>query len=170
MAIVTKIKDGDDQPNGGAGIVSMSSKGLSAADKIGADVSISPFPPHTAGQLDNSNDVTNTALNHKFDSDNVNFAPIGLGLAGGENATGVVVSAITGRSIEVVDYVIVAEKATTIEFLGGSTPLVSGVHLAANGGVSANSVDGLFETTQGVALQVSTSSGVIGGHISYRVV
>ena len=80
MAIVTKIKDGDDQPNGGAGIVSMSSKGLSAADKIGADVSISPFPPHTAGQLDNSNDVTNAALNHKFDSENVNFAPIGLAL------------------------------------------------------------------------------------------
>ena len=91
-------------------------------------------------------------------------------MTGGENATGIVVSAITGRSIEVVDYVVVAEKATTIEFLGGAIPLVSGVHLAANGGVSANSVDGLFETSQGVDLQISTSSGVLGGHVSYRVV
>lgn len=171
MAIVQKIKNGDGQPNGGEGIVGMAgAKGLTAAEKIGSNVSLTPFPPLTASQLDESNNVINAALNHKFDADNVNFAPIGLGLAGGENATGIVVSAITGRSIEVVDYVVVAEKATTIEFLGASTPLVSGVHIAANGGISANSVDGLFETAQGVNLQISTSSGVLGGHVSYRIV
>ena len=91
-------------------------------------------------------------------------------MAGGENATGVVVSAISERSIEVVGYTVVAEKATTIEFLSNDTPIVSGVNFAANGGASVNSDEGVMVTSAGEALKVSTSSGVLGGHLSYRVV
>ena len=84
--------------------------------------------------------------------------------------SGIIVSAIAGRAIEVVDYTVVAEKATTVEFLSNTTPLVSGVNFAANGGASVNSNDGVMVTSAGESLQVSTSSGVLGGHLSYRLV
>lgn len=170
-SISAKIKSGNDQPQGGKGVVGIAgARGLAAADKIDSNHTVSPFPPLASSKIDDSISVINADLTHRFDADNVNFASIGVGLTGGENATGVVVSSVGGRSFEVVDYVVVAEKATTIEFLGGTTPLLSGVKLAANGGISANSVDGLFETSQGVDLQVSTSSGILGGHVSYRIV
>tara|TARA_E500000305_G_scaffold40192_1_gene30746 strand:+ start:277 stop:795 length:519 start_codon:yes stop_codon:yes gene_type:complete len=169
--VTQKIIDGNDQPQGGEGVVSIAgARGLAAADKIGANNTVSPFPPLQPTQIDSPNAVTNATLEYRFNSDEVRFAPIGLNTAGAENATGVVVSSVAGRAIEVVDYTVVAEKATTVEFLSNTTPLVSGVHFAANGGASVNSDEGVMVTTTGEALQISTSSGVLGGHLSYRLV
>jgi len=169
--VTQKIIDSNDQPQGGAGIVSIAgANALSAADKLSSNNTVSPFPPLTAGKIDRTNAVTNSALSYRFNSDEVRFAPIGLNTPGAENATGVVVSAIAGRAIEVVDYTVVAEKATTVEFLSNNTPLVSGVHFAANGGASVNSEEGVMVTSAGEALKISTSSGVLGGHLSYRLV
>jgi len=171
MAVSQKIIDSNDQPQGGEGIVSIAgAKGLSAADKLSANNTVSPFPPLQATQIDDSNSVTNVKFDNKFNADDVKFAAIGLGSAGGANATGVVVSAISERAIEVVGYTVVAEKATTIEFLSNDTPIVSGVNFAANGGASVNSDEGVMVTSNGEALKISTSSGVLGGHLSYRVV
>tara|TARA_R110000744_G_scaffold91095_1_gene176895 strand:+ start:1104 stop:1619 length:516 start_codon:yes stop_codon:yes gene_type:complete len=171
MTVTQKIITGNDQPQGGEGIVSIAgARGLSAADKLGANNTVSPFPPLLTTQIDNSNANTNSVLNYRLNSDEISFAPVGVNTTGGSNATGVIVSAIAGRSIEVVDYTIVAEKATTVQFLSNTTPLVSGVYFAANGGASASSDGGLMVTTLGQALQISTSSGVLGGHLSYRIV
>jgi hypothetical protein len=171
MSVTKKIIDGNDQPQGGEGIVSIAgARGLSASDKIGANNTLNSFPPLQPTQIDSPNSVTNDTFNYRFNSDEVRFAPIGLNTTGAENATGVVVSAITGRSIEVVDYTIVAEKQTTVDFLSNSTPIVSGVHFAANGGASVSSNEGVMATSAGESLQVSTSSGVLGGHLSYRLV
>ena len=41
---------------------------------------------------------------------------------------------------------------------------------AANGGASVSSDEGVMVTDNGEALQISTTSGVLGGHLSYRVV
>ena len=55
MAVSQKIINLNDQPNGGAGIVSIAgARGLAAADKIGANISVSPFPPLQPSQLDMS--------------------------------------------------------------------------------------------------------------------
>ena len=166
-----KIIDGNPQPQGGEGIVSIAgAKGLAAADKLSSNNIVSPFPPLSASEIDNANAVSDNILSYRFNSDEVRFAPIGLNTAGAENATGVIVSAIAGRAIEVVDYTVVAEKASTVEFLSNNTPLVSGIHFAANGGASVNSNEGVMVTSAGESLQVSTSSGVLGGHLSYRLV
>ena len=171
MAVTQKIIDGNDQPQGGAGVVSIAgAKGLSAADKVGANNTLSPFPPLQPTQIDSPNSVTNSTFDYRFNSDEVRFAPIGLNTTGGENATGIVVGAIAGRAIEVVDYTVVAEKETSVEFLSSSTPIVSGMHFAANGGASVSSNEGVMVTSAGESLQLSTSSGVLGGHLSYRLV
>ena len=53
MAVSQKIKSGDDQPNGGEGIVSIGgARGLTAADKISSNHQVSPFPPLLPSQLD----------------------------------------------------------------------------------------------------------------------
>lgn len=169
--VTQKIINSNPQPQGGEGIVSIAgARGLAAADKLSSNNTVSPFPPLLATEIDNTNAVTNGVLGYRFNSDEVRFAPIGLNISGGANATGVVVSSVAGRAIEVVNYTVVAEKATTVEFLSNTTPLVSGVHFAANGGASVNSEEGVMVTSTGESLQVSTSSGVLGGHLSYRLV
>ena len=166
-----KIINSNPQPQGGEGIVSIAgARGLAAADKLSSNNTVAPFPPLLASQIDNANAVTNSALGYRFNSDEVRFAPIGLNTTGGENATGIVVGAIAGRAIEVVDYTVVAEKETSVEFLSSSTPIVSGIHFAANGGASVSSNEGVMVTSAGESLQLSTSSGVLGGHLSYRLV
>ena len=171
MAVSQKIINSNDQPQGGEGIVSIAgAKGLTAAEKIGANNTVSPFPPLQSSQLDQSNAVITNNLEYRYNSDEVRFAAIGVGTNGGENATGVVVSAITGRSIEVVDYTVVSEKSSTVQFLTDTTPLTSGMPFAANGGASVSSDEGVMVTDNGEALQISTTSGVLGGHLSYRVV
>ena len=55
MAVSQKVISGNDQPSGGGGIVSIAgARGLAAADKIGANNSVSPFPPLQTSQLDMS--------------------------------------------------------------------------------------------------------------------
>jgi hypothetical protein len=171
MAVTKKIIDSNTQPQGGAGIVSIAgARGLAASEKLGSNNTLSPFPPLLSSEIDNLNAVTDDLLNYRLNSDEVSFAPIGVNITGGANATGVVVSSVAGRSIEVVDYTVVAEKRTTVEFLSNDTPLVSGINFAANGGASVTSVDGVMVTSLGESLKISTSSGVLGGHLSYRLV
>lgn len=171
MAVTQKIINSNPQPQGGEGIVSIAgARGLAAADKLSSNNTLGPFPPLLSSQIDDTNAVTDGLFDYRFNSDEVRFAPIGLNVAGGSNATGIIVSSIAGRSIEVVDYTIVTEKATTVQFLSSDTPIVSGVHFAANGGASVSSEGGVMTTSLGESLKISTSSGVLGGHLSYRVV
>ena len=53
MAVSQKIVGGNDQPNGGEGIVSIGgARGLTAANKISSNHQVSPFPPLLPSQLD----------------------------------------------------------------------------------------------------------------------
>ena len=55
MAISDKIISGNDQPNGGQGIVGVAgARGLAAADKVDSNHTVSPFPPYLSSQLDMS--------------------------------------------------------------------------------------------------------------------
>jgi|TARA_R110000824_G_scaffold5401_2_gene25020 hypothetical protein len=64
--VAQKVKTGDDQPNGGAGIVSIAgARGLTAANKIDSNHSLSP--PISASLIDQSIDVMYNNLNHRFD-------------------------------------------------------------------------------------------------------
>ena len=71
MAVSQKIKSGDDQPNGGEGIVSIGgARGLTAANKISANHQVSPFPPLLPSQMDWSVAVADARLNTRFDDTN----------------------------------------------------------------------------------------------------
>ena len=71
MAVSQKIKSGDDQPNGGEGIVSIGgARGLTAADKISSNHQVSPFPPLLPSQLDSTIAGINPRLNTRFDDTN----------------------------------------------------------------------------------------------------
>jgi hypothetical protein len=67
MAVSQKIITGNDQPQGGEGIVSIAgARGLSASDKLGANNTVSPFPPILATQIDQSIAVINGSLNGRY--------------------------------------------------------------------------------------------------------
>jgi len=67
MAVSQKIITGNDQPQGGEGIVSIAgARGLSVADKLGANNTVSPFPPILATQIDQSIAVINGRLNGRY--------------------------------------------------------------------------------------------------------
>ena len=67
MAVTQKIVSGDAQPNGGQGIVSMAgANGLTAANKISANYSVSSSPPLDGTQLDRSIAVMNGSLDGRY--------------------------------------------------------------------------------------------------------
>ena len=64
--VVQKVVSGDDQPNGGAGIVSIAgARGLTAANKIDSNPSLSP--PISASLIDESINVMYDNLKGRFD-------------------------------------------------------------------------------------------------------
>lgn len=80
-----------------------------------------------------------------------------------------VVSGVTGRSIIVDSYTVGATGASTFRFLSGTGNYLSGtMGLSSNGSVSVSSGAGLT-TVSGEALVISTSS-VVGGNVTYRIV
>lgn len=173
MAISQKIIAGNDQPSGGNGIVSIGgARGLGTSGTLLTEVSstniVSPFPPLNASQLDTSVATNNSELNYRYNADEVYTA--NLGISG--NGTQSVVDAIAGHSIDVVSYAFIASAATTFQWLSDSTPISSGMAVAANGGAAFSATeDGpLLSTNQGEALKISSTAGTVGGHISYKVV
>lgn len=93
--------------------------------------------------------------------------PLSIATTGG---TTVLVSGVTGRSIEVDNYTVVASGATGVRFLSGSTNITGPMSLAANGSVSANTDNGyLMKTASGESLSIASTS-TVSGHLSYRIV
>lgn len=80
------------------------------------------------------------------------------------------VAAVTGKKIRVLSYSLVAAGAVTVKFQSGSTgtDLTGAMSIAANGTVSADSVNGLFETAASTLLNLSLGGAVsVTGHITY---
>lgn len=67
MAVSQKIITGNDQPQGGEGIVSIAgARGLTAAEKIGSNNTVSPFPPLLTTQIDESISVINARMDGRY--------------------------------------------------------------------------------------------------------
>lgn len=80
-------------------------------------------------------------------------------------------AAIPGRQFEVLSYAFVCSAASTVTFESNTTVIGGPFAVAANGGVSANGGgEALFTTAVGEALNVQTTVGDIGGHITYRII
>lgn len=78
------------------------------------------------------------------------------------------VSAVTGKKIRVLSYAIVASAAVTVQFASASTAKSGAMSLDANGGVSAQAQQGLFETASAEALRLNLGGAVqVSGHLSY---
>ena len=70
--VAQKARNSDDQPNGGACIVSIAgAKGLTAANKVSSNHTLSP--PISASLIDQSIDVMYNRLNHRLD-DYMNYS------------------------------------------------------------------------------------------------
>ena len=67
MAVSVKIISGNDQPQGGQGIVSIAgARGLTAANKIGSNNTVSPFPPLQPSQIDQSIAVIDARMDGRY--------------------------------------------------------------------------------------------------------
>lgn len=78
------------------------------------------------------------------------------------------VAAVPGKKIRVLSYVLVAAGAVTAQFASASSARTGAMPLAANGGVSAQSPTGLFETAVNEALRLNLGGAVqVSGHLSY---
>ena len=117
--------------------------------------------------INQTEEVTATSgeLAYKYNSDFLYYALINVAAG----ATSTIVPAIDGQSINVVDYTILAGADTDVSFLSDTTYLARGMEIAERRGISANSDGGLFETNDGEALKLSTTSGTINGHVSYNI-
>ena len=78
---------------------------------------------------------------------------------------------IPGKQFEVLSYAFVCSAASTVTFESNTTVIGGPFAVAANGGVSADGGgEALFTTAVGEALNVQTTVGDIGGHITYRII
>ncbi len=84
----------------------------------------------------------------------------------------VIVAAVTGKRIRVINYVLTAAGVVSVTFRSGTTALTGAMPLAANGGISvAGAQPGFWlQTAAGEALNLSLSAAVqVSGHITYDV-
>lgn len=87
-------------------------------------------------------------------------------------ATQLLAAGIPGRQFEVLSYTFVCDAASTVTFESNSTVIGGPFAVAANGGVATNASNEsyLFVTEVGEALNITTTAGNIGGHLTYRIV
>lgn len=94
----------------------------------------------------------------------IKFAVVDVATAGDNT----IVSAVAGKKIRVLNYVLVSSAANTVIWKSATTNISGGMQLAANGGISAESQFGLFETNAGEALILNLSAAnSVDGHIAY---
>lgn len=82
----------------------------------------------------------------------------------------IVVAAIPGKKIRVVDYVIISSSAQGAKWQSNTTDISGNLTMDANGGAGATSEEGLFETATGEALRLlPDGAGTVSGHITYWI-
>jgi hypothetical protein len=98
------------------------------------------------------------------------LTPKHAAISASQAGSNVLVAAVPGKQIRVLQYVLVAAGAVGAEFRSGSASALTGsMPLAANGGVGVSaSVLGHFETALGEALTLNLSAAVsVAGHLTY---
>lgn len=144
----------------------------------------------TGNNIEQGHAVVSADMLGNYDSVSVNVAPTGLGglsdystlqykfsddehvehaLIDVSTSDSGVVSAVAGKSIEVMSYTFLATAASTVTFKSDTTPISSGMTVDANGGAAVASTTPLMTTNPGEALNITTSAGSVNGHLSYRV-
>lgn len=95
----------------------------------------------------------------------IKFASVDVA-SSGDNT---IVSSVASKRIVVLNYVLVASAANTVQWKSATAGAITGgMQLAANGGVSAESQFGMFATTAGEALVLNLSAASsVDGHITY---
>lgn len=83
-------------------------------------------------------------------------------------ASNEIVAAVTSKRIRVISFFLVCSAANTVTWQSATAGLTGAMSLAANGGVSATSETGLFETDAGEALNLlSGSAQQVSGAVAY---
>ena len=109
--------------------------------------------------------VTNSSLTVRYGS--VSFAQINATASGDTQ----VVAAVSGRSIVVVAYAVVASATVNIRFRSGTTDITGSMRVVEGGGIAHAYDGGLFQTAVGQALNINLSANAtVGGYVVYRTV
>ena len=156
--IVFKPLSGNDIVHGG--VVSLSPAGITGAEKVGTKYTLEES---TVSNLPTTGDIAAKYL-YEFSSEVPRYAPINA--TGGTNT---LIAAIPNKSIEVSSYTFLSDTAVEVTILSDTTVLASGMQFLSQGGVSADSADGLFKTNVGEALKMTLASGSVDGHLTYKV-
>jgi hypothetical protein len=86
------------------------------------------------------------------------------------SGTPVIVSGITGKKIRVTDYAIISGVGQNAKWQSNTTDISGNFPININGGVSAASENGLFETAVGQSLRLLVDgSGGAFGHLTYQI-
>ena len=121
-------------------------------------------PAHVAIVDGNGDQLTN------FGAPSASFAPITASASGVTN----LVAAQAGKSIRVLQVVLVANGAVNVKFQSHVTPtdLTGLFYLIANTGFSSGfSPSGQFQTVSGEALDINLSGNVaVGGYLTYTLI
>ena len=88
-----------------------------------------------------------------------------------------IVSAVAGKKIVVISFLVTGTEFGTITFKSASTALTGAMNLGITGGMSGNDTisplvgpynpDGHFQTASGEAFQVTASAGTASGYVTY---
>jgi hypothetical protein len=114
-----------------------------------------------------SSDLTRTAVpaeEYRYSVD-----PTFIPISGGAT-TLTLVAGVPGRQIEVLNYSLLVDSASSVQFLSGSTALSGSYAFAANGGITVNDDEPSYRTGVGEPLRLSNSAGNIAGSLAYRIV
>lgn len=104
-------------------------------------------------------------MNYLFDR--MLFADIDAA-ASGANA---VIAAVSGKSIRVMCYTVVAAADVTITWKSGSTAISGAMDLPAKGGTAPASPLGMMQTAEGAALNLTLNGAVqVSGHVGYILI
>ncbi len=95
--------------------------------------------------------------------------PTYIPISGGA-ATLTLVAGVANRQIEVLNYSILVDAASTVQIFSDSTALSGPYAFAANGGITVNDDEPSYRTNVGEALKISNSAGNIAGSLAYRIV
>ena len=109
--------------------------------------------------------VANSSLTVRYGS--VSFATINATTSGDTQ----VVAAVSGRSIVVVAYAVVASATVNIRFRSGTTDITGSMRVVEGGGIAHAYDGGLFQTAVNQPLNINLSANAtVGGYIVYREV
>ena len=104
---------------------------------------------------------------YKLSPADIKFAKIDVSTSGASP----IVAAVAGVKIRAISFFAVAGGAVEVKWQSDSTDLTGFMAVAVNGGISAESDPGLFETAEGEILNINIGSNIqVGGGLVYILI